>query len=142
LNTSSVTKQGNTFNGGGQLVKLDAASKMTANYGAGNVTGTVLPSGTLIITTATCPSGFNEFTGAGGFYLVGAPAGGTVGGTVGAAMTNLNDATHSHSITRTTGNNFSTLGAATAVTSVTTPTGTESRSNIAPYYQVRLCSVP
>lgn len=146
IDSSSVTKQGNTFNAAGQLVQLNSLGDMSLPSGAsitiGTVRGSIVPSGTLILTTSTCPSGFTEFTGAEGYYLVGVPSGGTVGGTVGSAMTDLLNTSHSHSITTTTANFVSTLGNTAAVTSVTTPTGSVQQSAIAPYFQIRLCGVP
>ncbi len=45
---------------------------------------------------ASIPSGWTEFTAARGRVIVGVPSGGTVGGTVGTALTNLQDLTHTH----------------------------------------------
>jgi len=147
LDSSSVTKQGNTFNAANQLVQLDTSGNLPLPSGAhitvGSLRGTIVPSGTLILTTSTCPSGFTEYTGAGGFDLVGVPSGGTVGGTVGTAMTDLQNSSHSHSITVTTAmDGTAVAGTATVVTGVTSPTGTVTRGSIAPYFQIRLCSVP
>jgi len=146
INASSVTKQGNTFNAAGQLVRLDSSGNMTLPSGAsitvGILHGTIVPSGTLILTTSTCPSGFTEYTAARGYYLVGVPSGGSVGGTVGSAMGDLSNANHNHTVTTATANFVNTLGSAAAVTSVTSPTGDVARGTIAPYFQIRLCSVP
>jgi hypothetical protein len=146
IDSSSITKQGNTFNAASQLVKLDGSGNMSLPSGAsitvGTVRGTVVPSGTLILTTATCPSGYTEYTAAGGFYLVGVPSGGTVGGTMGSAMTNLANDTHNHTVSTTSANFVTIAGNTPAVTSVTSPTGNVARATIAPYFQIRLCSVP
>lgn len=48
---------------------------------------------------ATCGAGFSEYTAAQGRALVGMPSGGTIEGTVGTALTNLQDKTHTHTYT-------------------------------------------
>jgi len=51
---------------------------------------------------AACPAGWTELTAARGRYLVGLPAGGTLTGTAGTALTNLQDRAvglHSHAVT-------------------------------------------
>lgn len=45
---------------------------------------------------ASIPSGWTEFTAARGRVIAGVPLSGTVGGTVGTALTNLQDPTHTH----------------------------------------------
>jgi len=66
-----------------------------------------------------------------------------VGGTVGSAMTDLSNANHNHTITAGTANNTTTtLGNAARVTDITSPTGDVARGMIAPFFQIRLCSVP
>ena len=45
---------------------------------------------------ASIPSGWTEFTAARGRVIVGVPLSGTGGGTVGTALTNLQDPTHTH----------------------------------------------
>lgn len=62
-------------------------------------TGEYVPAGTIaFFATASCPAGWNAYGAADGRYIVAAPSGGTVGGTVGLSMTNLESRTHSHSI--------------------------------------------
>lgn len=48
---------------------------------------------------ASCPTGWTELTAGRGRFLVGLPSGGTLAGTVGTALTNLEDRTHTHSFT-------------------------------------------
>ncbi len=48
---------------------------------------------------ASIPSGWTEFTAARGRVIVGVPLSGTVGGTVGSALTNLENQTHAHTYT-------------------------------------------
>ncbi len=49
-------------------------------------------------TDSSAPTGFSEFTAGRGRFLVGTPSGGTNGGTVGTALTNLQNKTHSHTV--------------------------------------------
>jgi len=126
----------------GQFTAGSVQMPSGAHITVGSVAGTFVPSGTLILTTSTCPTGFTEYTAAGGFYLVGVPVGGPVGGTVGSAMTDLANATHNHTVTTTTATFSTLIGGGTAVTSVTSPTGNVVRGTVAPYFQIRLCQVP
>lgn len=50
---------------------------------------------------ASIPSGWAEYTSARGRIIVGVPSGGTVAGTVGSALTNLQNVTHTHTISQT-----------------------------------------
>ena len=63
-------------------------------------TGELVPAGTIaFFATAGCPTGWTAYGAANGRYVVAAPSGGTVGGTVGATpMTNLENRTHTHGI--------------------------------------------
>lgn len=118
----------------------------TAAYGAykdlafGN-TGTIVPSGMILLSTSTCPTGWNEYTGAYGRFMVAMPAGGTAGGTVGATpLGDLENKTHTHTFTvpaavRGAG------GIGTGDTGTFT-TGTASDGDFVPYFQFRLCSAP
>jgi len=69
-----------------------------------------VPSGAVMFfNLASCPSGWSELAGAQGRYIVGLPSGGTLGGTVGTALSNqenravgqhghtINDPGHTHS---------------------------------------------
>lgn len=63
---------------------------------AGGVAGNInlevngVPAGSiLMIASGTCPTGYTEYTGARGRFIVGVPASGTLAGTAGSAMTNL-----------------------------------------------------
>jgi hypothetical protein len=47
---------------------------------------------------ATCPAGWTEVTALQGRVPVGVPSGGTLAGTVGTALTNLQDPTHAHGV--------------------------------------------
>lgn len=101
----------------------------------------VVPAGALVLFNGSCPSGWTEFTAAQGLYLVGVPAAGTVGGTVGTAMADLDNTGHSHAITGTAAQARSGTGQA-VISALTSPDSTVSRSAIAPYIQLRLCIVP
>ena len=60
----------------------------------------LIPSGAITFSTipAGCPAGWSEFIGARGFMVVGLPLGGSVGNTVGSALTDLATSTHTHSL--------------------------------------------
>lgn len=70
---------------------------------SGDVTLTTIPSGSVMYTvSATCPTGWSEFTAARGRYIVGVPLGGTVSSTVGTALSNSENraaGAHAHDIT-------------------------------------------
>ncbi|KKU95054.1 MAG: LPXTG-motif cell wall anchor domain protein, partial [Candidatus Gottesmanbacteria bacterium GW2011_GWA1_48_13] len=55
-------------------------------------------SGQISAFATACPSGWTEYTAARGRTVVGTPASGTIAGTVGTALTDLEDRTHSHSV--------------------------------------------
>lgn len=58
----------------------------TLSVGTG---GNVTPGMTVFVDSGSCPAGFAELTAARGRVIVGVPSGGTVGGTAGTAMTDL-----------------------------------------------------
>jgi hypothetical protein len=66
-------------------------------------TSSTAPTGAVMFfNLATCPSGWTELTAGRGRYLVGRPSGGTLAGTAGTALTNLENrpvGQHSHTIT-------------------------------------------
>lgn len=55
-----------------------------------------LPAGMMAPFNAACPTGWTEVVALQGRLLVGVPSGGTLAGTVGTALTNLQDPTHLH----------------------------------------------
>ena len=58
------------------------------------------PVGAVVFFNLTaCPTGWTEFANAAGRTLVGRPTGGSVGGMVGTALTNLENRTHTHGVT-------------------------------------------
>jgi hypothetical protein len=62
-----------------------------------------LPGNVVFYTTdSSVPAGFSEYTSARGRMVVGRPSGGTDEGTVGTALTNLQNKTHTHSFSGTT----------------------------------------
>jgi len=113
---------------------------------------------------ATCPSGWTELSAARGRYLVGTPSGGTVSGTAGTALTDLenravgqhmhtySETSHSHTqqkpvlsaVDAQSASNvirrYTTTGNVVAQTSGITinSTGTVAGTN-APYMQLLLC---
>lgn len=58
----------------------------------------VVPSGAVLYYAASSsvPSGYSEYTAARGRMIVGLPSGGTLAGTVGTALTNVQNPTHTH----------------------------------------------
>lgn len=64
---------------------------------AGSETAAGVPANGIIHTTATsAPTGWAEYTAGRGRVIAGTPASGTHGGTVGSALTDLQDPTHTH----------------------------------------------
>ena len=129
-----------------------------------------IPAGLIALTASTCPTGWTEYTAARGFALVGLPSGGTAAGTVGTALTNLQDKTHSHTYTQVVNHvhgvstilrTATTGGATTQVTNAqdtsstadatrktdnpdggvaTGTTATKATSDSISYIQLRVCS--
>lgn len=97
-----------------------------APAGAGVPTGAVMP-----FDLASCPPGWSELPAARGRALVGLPAGGTLGGTVGAPLANLENRAHTHSVdpaaaaTTSAGDHLHTVDPISATTS---SAGTHSHS--------------
>ncbi len=79
----------------GDVLRWDATSERWIP------SGSELPSGTIILMPGSCPDGFIEYTAARGRYVVGLPLDGTIGATVGAALSDQENrpvGQHSHSI--------------------------------------------
>ena len=147
-----------------------AVASITAGgvfYGDGsmlrNVSGGVPTGGIMFFNLATCPAGWTELTTARGRYLVGLPASGTLTGTDGTALTNLEDrpvGQHNHGITdpgHTHTNNGTTINATgsntapggpvfgpetinSAVTGITVNNAGSVAGTPAPYIQLLVCS--
>lgn len=119
---------------------MTQAGKFFINDAAINATN-IVPSGMIVMSTAACPSGWTEYTGAQGRYLMGLPIGGTVAGTTGAPLGDLDVAGHDHMVTPATvivqSGAGSSVGDDIAVTSTAV-----ARDEIAPVFQMRLCVVP
>ncbi len=129
------------------------AGKVTAGSFSGDgslltgISGT--PAGTVVFYNgAACPTGWTEYTAARGFTIVGLPASGTLNGTVGTALTNLLDRTHTHTGPSHThslqGPNFDAAGGSGALgfntsASGTGATGTAATSSVMPYIQLLVC---
>jgi hypothetical protein len=128
-------------------------------------TGGSLPSGMIALFNAACPLGWSEVTALRGRVAVGVPLGGTLAGTVGTALTDLQDPTHTHTYTQVpnhvhvqslpTGQtgaqnsgtrDTSTTGSGADALSTANPTGgvatgtTNATSATMPYVQLRYCS--
>lgn len=121
--------------------------------------GTVPSGASILVSSGGCPGGYTEDTTARGRFLVGAPAAGTIGGIVGAAITNLSDTaghlvasncdgtlgcpTLSQSVHVSSAgankfvanNNDGTGGPGTALSS----TNSTTRSVVSPYIQILIC---
>jgi hypothetical protein len=121
--------------------------------------------GVMFFNLASCPAGWSELAAAQGRYLVGVPAGGTLGGTSGTPLGNqesrpvgqhthsATDSGHSHSIptvTGTSGNEIRPLYGSGSITSSAHRTNTAQSSitvantgsvagTNAPYLQLRVC---
>jgi hypothetical protein len=131
----------------------------TDDAGAG---GAGIPSGAVMFfNLAVCPAGWTELAAARGRYLVGQLPGGTLGGTVGTALVNLESRAvglHSHSITDPghahsyvppiqtgTGSGASSakVGSATSTSSSTTGISVNNAGSVAgtnaPYVQLLVC---
>lgn len=75
-----------------------------------NQDGTVVceagtPPSVIVLSTSTCPTGFQELTSFAGRLIKGMPAGGTIAGTVGTPFNNLGTSSHTHTFTGTAGIN-------------------------------------
>lgn len=101
----------------------------------GNSTTPGIPSGMIALFNATCPTGWTELTAARGRVVVGVPASGTLAGTVGTALTDLQDksvtptfsgsalGTHTHTVTATGTNAASATTGNCAATNLAIGTG-------------------
>lgn len=78
------------------------SGELLTNNGTGVLTWSPAPTpeglwaGSVVFSTVSCPTGWTVSTTAAGRYLVGMPSGGTVSGTVGTALTNLEARDHVH----------------------------------------------
>ncbi len=109
-----------------------------------------IPSGLIMFkSSGSCPSGWTEYTNARGRAIVGLVSGGTIEGTVGTALTDLQDKTHSHTGPSHT-HTFTLLGMVTGGASSyrfpnatdaagTGATSTSARSVTIPFRQLLLC---
>lgn len=75
--------------------KTDGALYVVPAAGAETAAG-VPANGIIHTTDTTAPTGWAEYTAGRGRVIVGTPASGTHAGTVGTALTNLEDKTHTH----------------------------------------------
>lgn len=66
--------------------------------GPAGPSGTAPAGAVVFFELAACPAGWSESTLLAGRTVVGRPAGGTLGGTVAASLTNLESRTHTHSV--------------------------------------------
>ena len=77
--------------------KTDGALYVVPAAGSETAVSSSIPANLIAYTTdTTAPSGWAEFTAGRGRVIVATPASGTNAGTVGTALTNLQDPTHTH----------------------------------------------
>lgn len=119
---------------------MNQAGKFFINNAAVTASN-IVPSGMIVMSTAACPSGWAEYTGAQGRYLMGLPTGGTVAGTTGAPLGDLDVAGHDHQVTPATVVVQTGLGSSVGDDIAVTSTAV-ARDEIAPVFQMRLCVVP
>lgn len=80
--------------------KTDGALYVVPAAGSETAVSSSIPANLIAHTTATsAPTGWAEYTAGRGRVIVGTPASGTHAGTVGTALTNLQDPTHTHTYT-------------------------------------------
>ena len=148
----------------GQIMKFQSSAWSCQN----DATGSGLATGDIVLRNGACNAGFTELAAVQGRAIVGTPSGGTDGGTVGTALTNQQDKTHSHTYTDVVNhahvlNSFPTatggstgftrdtsMSGTVADTSLSTnnPTGgvatgttaTKATSDVISYIQLRACS--
>ena len=96
--TGTIKATGNISTSG----TLTATGDVCSNGGT-NCLSSGTPSGAIMFfNLASCPSGWTELTAARGRYLVGLTSGGTLAGTAGTALTNLENravGSHTHAVT-------------------------------------------
>ena len=109
--------------------------------------GGSLPSGIIVFTAGACPATWTEYTAARGYAVVGLVNSGTAAGTVGTALTNLQNKTHTHSVTVNALAGGTRKGGTSNPASIiennnvpTASAGTASTSDVIPYIQLRACS--
>jgi len=84
----------------GYNLNVNGTGNFATSLTVAGVTGGVIPSGAVMFfNLASCPSGWSALTAAQGRYIVGLPSGGTLVGTVGTAMTDKQNITHTHTFT-------------------------------------------
>ena len=114
MNGKNITSMGGIqiidgTEGMGKILTSDVSG--TANWQA---VGGSVPSGAVMsFNLASCPTGWTELVAARGRYIVGRPSGGTLAGTTGTALSNLENrqtGQHTHGITGVWGNWYSNSG--------------------------------
>ncbi len=105
-------------NGGTGLTAPGASGNVLASNGSAWTSSPPggLNSGLIVLSTSSCPSGYQQLLSFNGRFPIGVPSAGTVAGTVGTGLTNLAAITHSHT--------FTPAGTVAAHTHSFTPAGT------------------
>lgn len=124
------------------LASLDGSALTTLN-GSNIASGTVpaayggVPAGLIAFSVnGSCPTGWAEYTSARGRVIVGLPLGGTNAGTVGSAYTNVENRTHTHTISGSTRDIQAGTGQS-VLDGLTSPSGATSATP--PYIQLIAC---
>jgi hypothetical protein len=150
----------------GAFLAVPCCIAFMLQFFGGGVGGASVPSGAIAFFAGACPADWTEYAALQGRYLVGMPAGGTITGTSGTAMSNLESRAvgqHNHGVTDTghthaydqtvavapgtgiipNGTGFNIVIGQNTVSSVTGLTvdneGAVAGTN-APYIQLRACS--
>jgi hypothetical protein len=133
LATSTTAKRAATAGASPGTGTFARALTAYSGGGAGTVTallvftaagGGAVPANMVAYTSAgAAPSGYSEVTGARGRVIVGLPSGGTNAGTVGTALTNLQDKTHTHTYSTVIAHTHTQIG-------FTSGTGAEAIVNV------------
>jgi len=126
----------------GKVLTATDSNGNTAWETAGGVTA-----GLIAYFEDSCPSGWTEYTGGRGRYVVGTPSGGTDQGTVGTALSNVENRSvgqHSHVIARANaGNQANTSIGGSGNNAVNQQSSTNNTGNVAgtnaPYIQLTIC---
>lgn len=110
LHTSTTAKRAEDAGTAKSSATFGVALTAYTGGGAGTVTALIFPAGTgnqipanvvLYTSDGSAPTGFSEYTGARGRFIVGLPSGGTNEGTVASALSDLASLSHTHTLSTT-----------------------------------------
>lgn len=148
---TGLTVAGNVIvNSSGKIPALTSTYFTSLSFAASNLTGALpaidgsaltgvsgTPAGIVAFSTGVaCPTGWTEYTALRGRVAVGLPSGGTAAGTVGSAYTDLENRTHTHTISGSTRDIQAGTGQS-VLDGLTSPSGATSATP--PYIQLIAC---